>query len=219
METIQTKEKENLTSKKQEKEKKISAMKKIIANLSAESKFKFWIKTLLGSYNIFPEIIKTVDKIIELQASTISFVGDIYNDDKTTLGEMEKVIDLTERKNALLNIYIMTKDMLAGISPDDFEILEKKYCLAWSIEELSKEYGISIRTTYRKIDRAIDEIYHVCTKRNWSLRLIESQVKDENWLFDRFYKNVKEYYRNSNYFAKCEQESENGIQSKSSSES
>lgn len=181
------------------KKEKQAILKNLISQMNTESKFKFWIRTLLSSYSIFPEIIKTVDKIIELQASTVSFASDIYNGDNSTLGQLEKVIDLSERKNSLVNIYLMTKDMLSGISNEDNEIIEKRFCLNWTAAEIAQDYNISLRTAYRKIDKIINEIYHVCKDRNWSLRLIESQVKDEAWLHDRYIKSIKEYLKNINY--------------------
>lgn len=181
-------------------------LKKLISEMTEETKFKFWIKTLLSSYGIFPEIIKTVDKIIELQASTISFT-DVYNSKNSTLGQMERVIDLSERKNSLVNIYLMTKDMFNGITNGNLELLEKRYCLGFSIEEISKEYDISTRTTYRRIEKIINEIFNYCKNKNWSLRLIESQIKNEGWIFDRYYKNISDYLKNSNNFSlneKCQ---------------
>ncbi len=180
------------------KEEKQLILKELIDKMNSESKFKFWIKTLLSSYSIFPEIIKTVDKIIELQASTVSFVQDIYNGDNS-FDQMERVIDLSERKNSLVNIYLMTKDMMSGISKDDYDIIDKRFNLNWSASEIAKDYNISVRTAYRKIDKIVDEIYLICKGRNWSLRLIESQIKNETWLVDRYLKIIKEYLRNANY--------------------
>ena len=150
-----------------------------IKGLSDDQKMRFWIKTLLSSYNIFPEIIKTVDKIIELQATSISFATDIYNGESTTYNQMEKVIDLSERKNALLNIFIMTKQIIKTLNTQDFDFLEKKFVFGWNAEDLSKEFNISVRTVYRKVDKLIDEIYHNLKRKNWSLRFLESQIKGE----------------------------------------
>ena len=68
-----------------------------------EQKMKLWIKTLLYAQSSLPEIIKSVDKIIEINASSLSFVTDIYNTEKSTFAQVERVIDLTERKNKLVN--------------------------------------------------------------------------------------------------------------------
>lgn len=174
-------------------------LSKCIQMMSNETKFKFWIKTLISSYSTLPEIIKTVDKIIEIQASSVSFASDIYNKNKGTFNQVEKVIDLTERKNSLLNIYIMTKKMTEQLTNEHYEFLERKFIYNWSSEELANYYEISLRTVYRKIDKIIDEIFNYCTKHKWTLNFIETQVKEEGWLKEKYLKFVNDYYKNSNY--------------------
>lgn len=184
---------ENHNSKTNENNLQKAYLSHFIKNMTNETKFKFWIKTLLSSYQIFPEIINTVDKIIELQASTISFSSDIYNKNKTPFDEFERVIDLSERKNSLLNIYIMTKELLKKLSYSDNEFIEKRFIFNWSTDELAKEYLVSIRTIYRRTDKIINQIYKSAIANNWTLKFIESQVKDEGWLKERFFKCISEY--------------------------
>lgn len=181
-------------------------LKSCIASMNSELKFKFWIKTLICSYNTFPEIIKTIDKIIEIQASSISFVSDIYNKNKSTYNQVEKVIDLSERKNSLLNIYIMTKEMIKSLDKNNYDFLEKKFIYNWSNEELGTYYDISIRTVYRKTDKIIHSIFEYCIKNNWSLRFIENQIKEEGWLKEKYLKLLNEYFKNSNYKIETEKE-------------
>lgn len=174
-------------------------IKNYINSLTKEQKTKFWIKTLFSSFSTLPEIIKTIDKIIELQASSTSFVADIYNKERSVYHQVEKVINLSERKNNLLNIYIMIKELYKMLDDESVEIIEKKYLYNYSIEELSRELDVSSRTIYRKLDKIIDKTYECCKKKNWSLQFIESQLRDEEWLKDKFIKIVTEYFRNINY--------------------
>ena len=189
----------NLNTNKENLKIKREKLIAFIKGLSDDQKMRFWIKTLLSSYNIFPEIIKTVDKIIELQATSISFASDIYNKEATTYSQMERVIDLSERKNALLNIFIMTKQIIKTLNPQDFDFLEKKFVFGWNAEDLSKEFDISVRTVYRKVDKLIEEVYHNLKRKNWSLRFLESQVKGESWLKEKFIKVTSDYFKSSNY--------------------
>lgn len=202
----------NAQSKKNlEENKKGKQIKDFIKNLSEEQKMKFWIKTLLSSQKTFPEIIKTLDRIIELQASSVSFASSIYNLENPTFKQVEKVIDLSERKTFLLNIYLMSKELTKGLSSADSEFLEKKFVYNLSVETLAKEFDISPRTVYRKTNKLIDEIYSKITRKNWSLKFLESQIKNELWLKSRFISQVTDYIRNTNSLSKN--------QSKSSSES
>ena len=147
----------NAQSKKNlEDNEKGKQIKDFIKNLSEEQKMKFWIKTLLSSQKTFPEIIKTLDRIIELQASSVSFASSIYNLENPTFKQVEKVIDLSERKTFLLNIYLMSKELTKGLSLADSEFLEKKFVYNLSVETLAKEFDISPRTVYRKTNKLIE---------------------------------------------------------------
>ena len=183
-------------SKSNEKQKLIDAF---IKNMDEEQKMKFWIKTLLSSQKTFPEIIKTLDKIIELQATSLSFSSSIYNLENPTMKQVEKVISLSERKNFLLNIFLMSKELTKGLSSSDFDFLEKKYVYNLSVDTLAKEFEISPRTVYRKVDKLIEEIYQKIKMKNWSLKFLESQIKEEFWLKSRFISQVTEYFKNANY--------------------
>lgn len=209
---VTSQQNKNAQSKKNlEENEKGKQIKDFIKNLSEEQKMKFWIKTLLSSQKTFPEIIKTLDRIIELQASSVSFASSIYNLENPTFKQVEKVIDLSERKTFLLNIYLMSKELTKGLSSADSEFLEKKFVYNLSVETLAKEFDISPRTVYRKTNKLIDEIYSKITRKNWSLKFLESQIKNELWLKSRFISQVTDYIRNTNSLSKN--------QSKSSSES
>lgn len=170
-----------------------------IKNLDDFQKLKFWIKALISSYNTIPQIIKTVDKIIEIQASSVSFMTDVFNKNKSTYSQVENVIDLSERKNCLLNIYVMTKKLLSSLSDDDFEILEKKYIFNWNNDDIAKFYSISTRTVYRRMDKIVSKISNFSIKQNWTLKFIESQVSSESWIKEKFYKIICEYLKNTNF--------------------
>ena len=188
-----------LVNKKQIKQNNLSAYLK---SLSDEQKIKLWIKTLLSVHSNLPEIIKSVDKIIEINASSMSFITDIYNTEKSTYAQVEKVIDLTERKNKLLNLFLMSKNLLSSIDEDDRLFLKRKYIFGWTAEELSQEYQVSIRTVFRKTEKIIEEIFEKVKKKNWSLNFINLQVKDELWLIEKFKRIAKDNMPNSfNYLA------------------
>lgn len=163
-----------------------------LKNLSEEQKFKLWIKTILSAQNNLPEIIKSIDKIIEIKASSLSFISDIYNTEKSTQSQVERVIDLTERKNKLLNIYLISKKLVDSLNEDDRLYLQRKYIFNWTAEELSQEYQISIRTAFRRTEKLIDQIYEKIKRSNWSLKFITNQVNGEVWLIEKFNRYAKD---------------------------
>lgn len=167
-------------------------------NLNKEQKIKVWIKTLLNSYKYFPNLIKTVDKIIELRASTVSFSTDIFNSSKKQ-NQIEYIIDMGERKKSLINIYVMVTKFFKALPEDMKELAEKKFFDKCTNEDLAMEMNISLRTVYRKISRIIDNIYDFCVQKKWSLEFIELQVCEEDWLIDNFCHYANEFlYSSSN---------------------
>ena len=180
-------------TKQEQKNKKDSELKAYLNLISDDQKMKFWIKTLLSVYNNLPEIIKSVDKIIEINASSVSFVSDIYNAEKSTYAQVEKVIDLTERKNNLLNIYLITKNLLSCVSDENRLFLKRKFVYNWTSEDLAEEYQICVRTVFRRTEKIIDQIYQATKRKNWSLKFINLQVKNECWLQEKYKKIVKDY--------------------------
>ena len=183
-----------LVNKKQIKQNNLSAY---IKSLNDDQKIKLWIKTLLSVHSNLPEIIKSVDKIIEINASSMSFITDIYNTEKSTFAQVEKVIDLTERKNKLLNLFLMSKNLLSSIDEDERLFLKRKYIFGWTAEELSQEYQVSIRTVFRKTEKIIEEIFEKAKRKSWSLNFINLQVKDELWLIEKFKRIAKDNMPNS----------------------
>ena len=174
--------------------------------LSDKQKMVLWIKTLISVQNNLPEIIKSVDKIIELNASSLSFVSDIYNTEKSTFAQVEKVIDLTERKNKLLNIYLISKHLLQSSSEEDRIFLKRKFIYNWSIDDLAQEYFVSPRTIFRRTEKIIDKIYETTKKKNWSLNFIKLQVNNECWLHEKFNKFAKDSMSFSNFHPENEKE-------------
>lgn len=176
-------------------------LKSYINLLGEEQKIKFWIKTLLSVHNNIPEVIKAVDKIIEIQASSISFITDIYNTEKSTLNQVEKVIDLSERKNNLLNIYLISQHLFSSVGDDERLFLERKFIFNWTADELAAEYNVSSRTIFRKTEKLIDKIYLSTKRKNWTLKFITLQVKTESWLNEKFKNLVKDYYLSTKKFS------------------
>lgn len=160
--------------------------------LNDEQKIKLWIKTLISIQSNLPEIIKSVDKIIEVNASSLSFISDIYNTQKGTYAQVEKVIDLTERKNKLLNLYLISKNLLTGLAEDERTFLKRKFVYNWTAEELAIDYQVSTRTVFRRTEKLLEKIYEFTKRKNWSLSFIISQVKNESWIFEKFNRFAKD---------------------------
>lgn len=179
---------------------KEKSMQELINNFKLDDniKLKIWIKTLLVSYKIFPNIISTIDKIINLQATSLSFTTNIYNYSKSTKSQIDRVIDMSERKKSLINIYLMVTKIFENLSVENKEFAERKYIDKYTNDELAVEFDISPRTVYRRLSRINDEIYSYFKRVRWTVAFVESQVNNEEWLIEKYNYFVKEYISNQN---------------------
>lgn len=169
-------------------------LNKHIKLLDEKQATKLWIRSLLAIRPILPELIKAVDKIVEAQASSLSFISDIYNKEKSTYAQFEKVIDLSERKNKLLNIYFISKHLTDCLDEFDKIFIEQKYISNLTAEELADEYKTSVRTIFRKAEKLLDKIYDYTVQKKWTLQFLKSQLKDEKWIHEHFTRFAKETF-------------------------
>lgn len=152
---------------------------------------KIWIKTLLYSRRTLPKIIETIDKLIVIRASKYSFSSDIFNTSDLE-NQIDVVINLGERKDKLLNIYVMTDKLLSFLPKEDREFAKRKFCDHATSDELAEEFDISVRTVYRKSDGILCSLYASAKQHRWSLKFIEVQVSGEDWLLERFQRYLKD---------------------------
>lgn len=149
-------------------------------------KVKTWIKTLLYSYKILPKVINVIDEIILSRASNYSFSADIFNDINKPKNQFNLVIDMSERKQKLINIFVMTKNLLKSLSKENYELIYGKIYQMKTNDKLAEEYGVSKRTIFRRINAIIDKLYLYTLENKWTLRFIEIQVGEELWLKERY---------------------------------
>ena len=176
----------NLQKKKDER-------KTIKNNLDEKTRIKTWIRTLLYSYKNFPKIIDTLDKIIISRASEYSFTASIFNLSDRPESQYNAIINMTERKQKLLNIYVMTKQLFDSLNAENYELAYKKFCELQTNDEIAIDFCVSTRTIFRKISNLIENLYHFTLRKNWSLKFFELQVCEENWLIDKYNRNLEEY--------------------------
>lgn len=144
-----------------------------------------YIKTLFEAYKTIPNILKILDKIIEKRASTIMPSSYIYgNSPSSTYNEIDKVIDLTDRKNKLINIYVMVEKMLNSLNEQDRKVCILKYIKKTLISDIATELKTTERTIFRRCIKIIEKLSLFCLSNNWSSAFIKNQIKDEQWLFE-----------------------------------
>lgn len=148
-------------------------------------KQKIWAKTLLNTYNCLETISSAIDKLVVTQG---------VNSGKNNLSTMEnaeKIINLIQRKKLMVNLKVITENVIASLDTTSARILVMKYFDKVKPEVCFELLDMSRRTFFRKINRAIDEFAVHLKQMGYSSEKLAEMLKNEHW--------IKEYY---NHYAK-----------------
>ena len=150
------------------------------------------IKVLFEAYKYLPKIIMTIDHIIEKRASSVIPTASIFGGKSSTYGEMNKVIDLSQRKDKLLNLYVMVDKMLDGLSSIERKLAVLKFIQKSCVEDIAKEIGLTERTVFRQSIRILEKLAVFMLEKQWNSEFIKFQIGNEPWLSEIFKKKKQE---------------------------
>ena len=171
---------------------KINNNTKITNKINEKELIAGYIKTLLEIRRNLPNIIKIIDKLIERKASmlfpsTTNFAC-TYNQ---TLSQVDKVISLTERKDKLLNLHVITEEMLSCLNKNEQKLIILKYTNKIKISEISNEMKLTERSVYRKVNSIINKITNYLERKNWTTSFLDNQIGNETWIKDLIFEKIK----------------------------
>lgn len=145
---------------------------------------RIWVKTLLSIYGSIPNIIKIIDQIISNQASNPFGISGCHS--ANTFDQFERVIDFCERKNKLINIYVLIQKMIEGLSSDDLKLVELKFVNKVTAEAIAGKFDINLRTVYRRIEAVVKKLATESLARGWTTLFISHQLSNEPWVSEQF---------------------------------
>ena len=143
---------------------------------------RIWVKTLLSIYGTLPNIIKLIDSIITKNATNP--FGNNLND--STMGQIDRVINLFDRKNKLLNIYLLIKKMIEGASDEEKRLISYKFVNKITIPAMAQKFACTERNVFRKINNLVDRLTASTIERGWTICFIETQLSNEPWIMESY---------------------------------
>ena len=155
------------------------------------TELSLYVKVLLDAYRSIPKIIGIIDRMIESKASTISY-SNVYGSSYETYSQVDKLISMGERKNKLLNLYVMIEEMLKSLNDIDRKILILKFVRHDTVNEIAEEINLTERSVYRKIIKIVNNLALFMIEKNWGVNFIKNQLGDEPWLTELYNKKKKE---------------------------
>lgn len=156
-----------------------------------------WAKALFFVYPSIPNIIKIVDNIVEQRASSVIGVSSIYACPESSLKQMEKVIDMGERKLRLLNILNLTQELISRLDEKSFEIVSMKYFSRMKTASICDRLALEERSIFRRINRAIEKAARVLFSMGFSSDSISKMMTGEGWIREIYQKSLSQLSVNS----------------------
>ncbi len=141
-----------------------------------------WAKTILSVYRYLERICGAIDKIVMQSAlGSGEVTGGAYSHNNV-YSISQKIIDYSQRKVTLINLKVLVEDILKNIPISDAKILIERYVNGAKRREISERLEISMRTVYRKIERAEKSFLSKMCQKGYSSFKLQQFLKDEVWI-------------------------------------
>lgn len=149
-------------------------------------RLKVWGKTLLNVYDCLFNLANEIDEIIEKFAlNSCNFYGF-----SRTFQDMQKIIDLSERKKTMVNIKVMVEKVLLDLDDVSCKILTLKFIDKMSHDMIYSALNLKRRTYFRKYNEAVSAFSSKLLAHGYDESFIVKLIKNENWILYLF----NEYY-------------------------
>lgn len=155
-----------------------------------KTQLDIYVKTLFEIYRTLPNVIKILDQIIESRASNAMISNGLFS---STFDEVEKVIELSERKDKLLNLYFIADNMMKMLSEKQRKFATIKFIKKHTTETIAEELGTTKRSVYRSANTIIKQLCLKMLEKKWDSKFIAFQIgENEKWIENIFNSKLKE---------------------------
>ena len=145
----------------------------------------FWTKTILEAYRHLETVADAIDKIVMKTALNSRH---FLVDGESVFETSNKLIALSERKVTLINLKILTENVLSALSVDEADILICRYVENMKFKDIAEEKGVQIRTVFRRLDRAEAGFANKLLALGYTNDRLKKMLKNEKWIMARLEK-------------------------------
>ena len=141
-----------------------------------------WSKTILGVYKYLPRVTLAFDKLVKSRAynsSATSLYNLAFND---IMNVANSIINLTQRKNNLINLKVIIDKTLKSIDSTSARILIYKYFDNKKSAEIAKMLNVCNRTYFRKVNSALTHFTCALAKQGYDSFKLFQMLKNEKWI-------------------------------------
>ncbi len=155
---------------------------------------KNWSNTALVAYSLLPKIAKQLDNAI-LNRIRAGFQSKHLQSGVSTQRLLNEIIELTEEKRKIVNLRYIVNNALKQLDDEEKSILNERINDKKTYKEIAKEYGIALRTAFRRVDIA----------ENHFAKALKNDGYGESWLAkeysnDKYIYSIYKRIENEKYF-------------------
>lgn len=142
---------------------------------------RIFAKTMLRAYRSLESVAGQIDDLVYRRAlSSHSFRADCVCSGAEQ--QVEKIVQLMNKKSNLINLKLLTDEIMAVMDGESFVILTNKYFKNLKAEKSVEQLGISLRTYFRRLDKAEDRFAKECLLRGCGDDWFKENYFDQSWI-------------------------------------
>ncbi len=150
-----------------------------------------WARIILTTYRNIPRIAESMDRTIDcLSLQNSGYRHSCYSTEQL----INKIIDLIYRKQGLINLKVITEDVIKCMNKEYVELLELKYLRGKKFQDIADSIGISLRSVFRHYDKALHQFSCILRLKGYDDEWLNREYKDEPYL-EKIRAKIEEDYR------------------------
>ena len=158
-----------------------------------ETKIKsLWARIILTSYRNLERVITSLDKTVDC----LAMQGFNYRTSQSAEQLMNKIIDHIYRKEGLINLKVITEQIIKCMKAEYVELLELKFLKNKKFHVIADSLNISLRTVFRHYDKALNQFSCYLKLKGFTDEMLEAEYKDDPYI-DKIKAKIAEDYRDT----------------------
>ena len=143
-----------------------------------------WAKTILYVYKYLDNLADAIDRIVEKEAMHSFYYLTNSNIDNSVMSVSNRIIALIERKAKLINMKVLTEEVLENCRELNAQLLIERYIDNDRSEDIAIRHDMPIRTYFRKLIQAEDNFSSLMADRGYDEKRLHEYLKEEKWIKD-----------------------------------
>ena len=151
-----------------------------------------WTKTILTVYKYLERVSDGIDKLVTQNALNSFYARGNKLGANGVVETSNRILELSDRKVKLVNLRVLTDEILLEMKREQAQILIEKYFDDEPGEMIAARHGLNIRTYFRRLTSAENSFTQSLLRRGFSSLKLEKYLASEKWITEVYEKFIAE---------------------------